>query len=143
MVSDILVWLVQGLLPSRARLILAGKDWQEVPAEAVSPGDLLAVLPGDRVPVDGCVISGCTTIDESALTGEAMPVGKSAGRALVRRTMRVYLACAARREAYSIACLMNCHLCDQQPPSMGVFSSLSSRPVGMFGLGPAFVCLRA
>ena len=70
---------VQGLLPARARLILAGNDWQEVPAEAVSPGDLLAVLPGDRVPVDGCVISGCTTIDESALTGEAMPVGKSAG----------------------------------------------------------------
>ena len=75
-----LLRVMQGLLPSRARLILAGNDWQEVPAEAVSPGDLLAVLPGDRVPVDGCVISGCTTIDESALTGEAMPVGKSAGR---------------------------------------------------------------
>ncbi len=70
---------LQGLLPSRARLILTGSNWQEVPAEAVSPGDLLAVLPGDKVPVDGRVVSGCTTIDESALTGEAMPVGKSEG----------------------------------------------------------------
>ena len=91
MVSDMLIWLVQGLLPSRARLILAGNDWQEVPAEAVSPGDLLAVLPGDRVPVDGCVISGCTTIDESALTGEAMPVGKSAGTACMMHNKGVFV----------------------------------------------------
>ncbi|KAK9864697.1 hypothetical protein WJX84_012091 [Apatococcus fuscideae] len=97
---------LQGLLPSRARLILAGSDWQEVPAEAVSPGDLLAVLPGDRVPVDGCVISGCTTIDESALTGEAMPVGKSAGEQVTAGTVNCDGSIVVRSERAGDATVM-------------------------------------
>ena len=44
---------LQGLLPPRARLLLGGGGWREVPSEAVGAGELLAVLPGDRLPVDG------------------------------------------------------------------------------------------
>lgn len=54
-------------------------DWVEVPADAVGPGDVLLVLPGDRVPVDGAVLSGRSTVDESALTGEPLPLVKETG----------------------------------------------------------------
>ncbi|GFR41528.1 hypothetical protein Agub_g2224 [Astrephomene gubernaculifera] len=70
---------LQELLPSRARLVLGGGKLAEVPAEAVSPGELLAVLPGDRLPVDGRVVGGRSAVDESALTGEPLPVTKQEG----------------------------------------------------------------
>ncbi len=69
----------QELVPQRARLALSNGEWREVPAEAVTPGELLAVLPGDRLPVDGVVVGGRSTVDESALTGEPMPVTKAPG----------------------------------------------------------------
>ena len=50
-----------------------------MPAEAISSGDLLAVLPGDRLPADGTVSSGRSSVDEAALTGEPLPVVKIAG----------------------------------------------------------------
>lgn len=57
------------------------QGWTQVPAEAVQPGDVLVVLPGDRVPVDGAVVEGASSLDESALTGEPMPVAKGPGAA--------------------------------------------------------------
>ncbi len=71
---------VQDLVPRTARLALRDGGWREVPADAVPPGALLAVLPGDRLPVDGEVVSGRATVDESALTGEPLPVTKAAGK---------------------------------------------------------------
>jgi Cu2+-exporting ATPase len=71
---------LQGLLPPRARLLLSdGAGWREVPSEGVTAGDLVAVLPGDRVPVDGEVQAGRSSVDESALTGEPLPVTKTKG----------------------------------------------------------------
>ena len=67
---------MQGLLPPKARLLLADGQWRQVPSENVAPGDLLVLFPGDRIPVDGVVVSGCSSVDESALTGEPMPVSK-------------------------------------------------------------------
>lgn len=78
------------LLPSRARLVLEGSGGvREVPADAVSKGDLIRVLPGDRLPVDGTVVSGRTTVDESALTGEPMPVTKGEGAGVTAGTVNV------------------------------------------------------
>ncbi len=68
--------MLQGLLPPKARLLLADGQWRQVPSENVAPGDLLVLFPGDRIPVDGIVVSGCSSVDESALTGEPMPVSK-------------------------------------------------------------------
>ena len=50
-----------------------------MPAEALTADDFLIVLPGDRIPVDGSVISGRSSVNEAALTGEPLPVLKSAG----------------------------------------------------------------
>jgi Cu+-exporting ATPase len=71
---------LSGLLPPKARLILSdGTSWKEVPSETVASGDDVAVLPGDRIPVDGVVEGGRSTVDESALTGEPLPVTKTQG----------------------------------------------------------------
>ena len=67
-----------GLQPTTALVVAPGGD-RAVPLEDVAAGDLLRVRPGDRVPVDGVVIDGASTVDESMLTGEAIPVAKGAG----------------------------------------------------------------
>ncbi|GGB77089.1 heavy metal translocating P-type ATPase [Deinococcus soli (ex Cha et al. 2016)] len=66
------------LAPSTARVVRDGQE-VEVPLEQVGVGDLLAVQPGDRVPVDGEVDSGSSYVDESTITGEPIPVAKTAG----------------------------------------------------------------
>lgn len=72
---------LSGLLPPKARLVMSdGATWREVPSETVAVGDHVAVLPGDRIPVDGVVAGGRSTVDESALTGEPLPVTKVQGK---------------------------------------------------------------
>lgn len=56
-----------------------GGTWVQVPLREVAPGDRILVRPGDRVPVDGTIISGEASISEATITGEAMPVDKTAG----------------------------------------------------------------
>ena len=63
------------LRPRTARVIRDGQE-AEVPAEVVRPGDLLVVRPGERIPVDGMVLSGRSAVDESMVTGESIPVEK-------------------------------------------------------------------
>lgn len=78
------------LLPVTARLVVEGlEEPKEVPAEAVGVGDLIMVLPGDRVPVDGIVESGRTTVNEAAVTGEPMPVTKVPGVTVTAGTSNV------------------------------------------------------
>ena len=58
----------------------AARQEVEIPAHHVAVGDLVIVRPGERIPVDGTVLSGRSTVDQSALTGEPMPVDKGPGR---------------------------------------------------------------
>ena len=67
-----------GLTPTTARRIDAAGAEQDVPLELVTVGDRLRVRPGERVPVDGVVVEGTTTVDESMVTGEPIPVEKAA-----------------------------------------------------------------
>ena len=67
------------LTPKTARLVRADKPDEEVALDAVKAGDVLRVRPGEKVPVDGQLVEGRSAVDESMLTGESMPVGKSAG----------------------------------------------------------------
>jgi P-type Cu+ transporter len=75
-----------GLQPSTARRI-AGTEEVDVPLAVVRPGDLLRVRPGDRIPVDGRVVSGASAVDEAMLTGEAMPVAKAADDEVIAGTL--------------------------------------------------------
>ncbi len=67
-----------GLTPATARRVGVGGDDEDVPLEHVHVGDRLRVRPGERVPVDGTVVEGSTTVDESMVTGEPIPVEKTA-----------------------------------------------------------------
>lgn len=67
-----------GLAPKTARRVTSQGD-EDVPLDAVHPGDLLRVRPGEKIPVDGEIVEGRTAVDESMLTGEPLPVEKTAG----------------------------------------------------------------
>ena len=66
------------LTPQTARVITGGKE-TAVPAEAVKVGDLLRVLPGEAIPVDGEIVSGQTSVNQAVMTGESLPVDKGVG----------------------------------------------------------------
>jgi Cu+-exporting ATPase len=75
------------LAPKTARLARGDGDDEEVPLEQVSVGDRLRVRPGEKIPVDGEVIDGTSPVDESMLTGEAVPVEKAAGAKVTGGTL--------------------------------------------------------
>ncbi|AZO41016.1 heavy metal translocating P-type ATPase [Mesorhizobium sp. M7D.F.Ca.US.005.01.1.1] len=75
------------LAPKTARLIAADGSESDVPLDAVKAGDRLRLRPGDAVPVDGTVLEGRSSIDESMITGEPLPVEKTEGDALTGGTL--------------------------------------------------------
>ncbi len=66
------------LQPKTARIERDGQ-WVEIAVDALMPGDIFMVRPGESVPVDGEVVGGASSVNEAMLTGESMPVGKAAG----------------------------------------------------------------
>jgi P-type Cu+ transporter len=74
------------LAPSTARLVLNGEE-RDVPLRDIETGQHLRVRPGEKIPVDGKVFEGRTTIDESMLTGETLPVEKKAGDKVIGGTL--------------------------------------------------------
>ena len=76
-----------GLAPKTARRVDANGNERDVPLEEVHPGDTLRVRPGEKVPVDGVVVEGSTSVDESMVTGESLPVEKRAGDRLIGATV--------------------------------------------------------
>ncbi|MDK4706031.1 heavy metal translocating P-type ATPase [Rhizobium sp. CNPSo 4062] len=75
------------LAPKTARRIGANGSETDVPVDEIQAGDRLRVRPGERVPVDGSVIEGQSTVDESMITGEPLPVEKARGDALTGGTI--------------------------------------------------------
>ena len=69
---------IAALAPTEARLVRDGVECM-VPVAEVRPGDVVRVLPGERIPVDGAVVSGETSVDQSVMTGESLPVDKALG----------------------------------------------------------------
>ena len=76
------------LAPAEATVIRDGSE-QIVPVTALSLGDTVVVRPGARIPVDGTVTEGATSVDESAVTGESMPVPKTKGDAVTSGTLNI------------------------------------------------------
>ena len=75
------------LAPKTAHVVDADGTEREVAAEALQPGDVIRVRPGESLPVDGVVVDGASAVDESALTGESIPVEKRAGDAVSAATI--------------------------------------------------------
>ena len=76
------------LAPAEATVVRDGSE-QIVPVTALSLGDTVIVRPGARIPVDGTVTEGATSVDESAVTGESMPVPKAKGDAVTSGTLNI------------------------------------------------------
>ena len=75
-----------GLQSRTARVMRQGEEL-DIPVEEVVVGDMMIVRPGDKIPVDGIVISGESSVDESMFTGESMPVEKAAGSSVFGATL--------------------------------------------------------
>ncbi|RMG37414.1 MAG: cation-translocating P-type ATPase, partial [Planctomycetota bacterium] len=85
------------LCPPVAHVLRDGEE-HDVPLREVQVGDVLLVRPGERIPVDGTVISGTTAVDESALTGESVPIDKQPGDAVYAGTLNQFGAFRLRAE---------------------------------------------
>jgi Cu+-exporting ATPase len=79
--------MLLGLAPKTARLVQEDGSERDVPLEQVQPGQVLRVRPGEKVPVDGTVLEGVSAVDESMVTGEPIPVEKTAGSQLIGATV--------------------------------------------------------
>jgi len=88
------------LAPRTVRVLRAEQE-VEVQVEEVEPGDVAIVRPGDRVPVDGIVTHGTTSVNEATITGEAAPVSKAVGSTVFAGTMNVDGAIEVKVTAYA------------------------------------------
>ncbi|HEX4890823.1 MAG TPA: heavy metal translocating P-type ATPase [Alphaproteobacteria bacterium] len=84
--SSAAVRKLMDLRPAVAHVIRDGKE-EEIPAEAIMTGEVVMVRPGERIPTDGEVREGASSVDESMLTGESMPVEKAPGAKLIGGTL--------------------------------------------------------
>ena len=96
-----------GLAPKTARRINADGSEEDVPLSNVHEGDQLRVRPGEKVPVDGVVVEGSSSIDESMLTGEPLPVTKRAGDKVIGATMNTSGALVVRSEHVGSATVLS------------------------------------
>jgi Cu+-exporting ATPase len=79
--------LLLGLTPKTARIVRSDGKEEDIPLEQVQVGDILRVRPGEKIPVDGLVVEGSSSIDESMVTGEPIPVEKQQGERLIGATL--------------------------------------------------------
>jgi P-type Cu+ transporter len=84
--TSLAIQRLMGLKPKTARVVRDGVE-KDIPIEGVLKGEMIIVRPGEKVPTDGVVVSGNSTVDESMLTGESMPVVKEAGAEVFAATM--------------------------------------------------------
>ncbi len=95
-----------GLTPKTARRLSEHNEEHDVPLDDVQVGDVLRIRPGEKVPVDGVVLSGASQVDESMLTGEPIPVTKAQGDALTGGTVNQQGALTMRAEKIGASTLL-------------------------------------
>ncbi len=74
-------------LQAKTALVKRGKDWKKISADKIKTGDVLLVKPGEKIPTDGEIIKGETSINESMITGESLPIAKEKGNKVVGATV--------------------------------------------------------
>ena len=117
------------LTPEQAELMLPDGGMKEIPVRAVMPGDRLLIRPGSRIPVDGAVVEGTSSLDMSSLTGESMPVDVSAGDEVNAGTLNVSgsFVMEARRVGTDTALARIIHLVREAQGSKAPIAGLADR----------------
>lgn len=77
------------LVPSMARRVLDSKT-EQIPAENVKHGDIIRILPGEQIPVDGKILAGSTSVNQAILTGESLPIDKAQGDEVFCGTLNLH-----------------------------------------------------
>jgi Cu2+-exporting ATPase len=128
------------LQPAQARLLAKSTEGEQPVSVAVADlqvGDRIVVLPGDKVPVDGEVLAGCSEVDESMLTGEAMPVSKQVGAKITGATLNLTGALTVRvtqtGAATTLARIID--LVESAQASKAPIQNLADRVAGYFAYG--------
>lgn len=80
---------LMGLQPKTARVIKDGVE-MDIPIEEVTIGDIIVVRPGERIPVDGIIVEGNSSVDESMITGESIPIDKTVGDEVIGATINKF-----------------------------------------------------
>jgi Cu+-exporting ATPase len=124
---------LMGLVPKTARVIREGHE-VEVPVEKVHVGDVLSVRPGEQVPVDGVVLEGSSSVDESMITGESLPVDKSVGDKVIGGTLNKNGAfrCEARKVGKETALAQIVKLVEEAQGSKAPIQRLADQIAAVF-----------
>lgn len=121
------------LAPKTALLLRDGVE-TEIPLEDVQPGDILVVKPGDRIPVDGIVLEGMSAVNESALTGESLPVEKNPGNAVTGATVNTsgYFTMQAKRVGDDTTLAQIVALVEEAGASKAPIAKMADKISGIF-----------
>ena len=125
------------LQPNQARLVMADGSVREVPVSALRPGERLQLLAGDRIPVDGVVIEGCSAVDVSSLTGEPLPLEAAPGTELSSGSLNLEatLVLEAQRVGAETALARIIAMVEQAQARKAPIQGLADRVAGMFCYG--------
>jgi Cu+-exporting ATPase len=123
-----------GLAPKTAILVKEDGTDEEIPLEHVQPGNKLRVRPGEKVPVDGIILKGLTSIDESMITGEPIPVEKNPGDKVIGATVNGTgsLIIEARRVGAETLLAQIVHMVSEAQRSRAPIQSLADKVSGYF-----------
>ena len=121
------------LAPETATVVLDGQEY-EIPTEEVVPGDIFALRPGGKVPVDGLVTEGTSSVDQSALTGESIPVPKGPGDEVSAATVNKagFLLVEARRVGDDTTLAQIIRLVEEAGASRAPIARLADRIAAVF-----------
>ncbi len=121
------------LAPEKARVIRDGKE-QSIPTEDVVAGDVLLVREGESIPCDGCIIEGSAGVDESALTGESIPVEKDKGDNVTGGAVCVtgYFKMTVTKTGEDTALSKIIRLVDEATASKAPIARLADKVAGVF-----------
>ncbi|HSH92132.1 MAG TPA: copper-translocating P-type ATPase [Ramlibacter sp.] len=132
-----------GLAPKTARRIRSDGTEEDVPLTNVHIGDLLRIRPGEKVPVDGVVAEGGSSVDESMLTGEPMPVSKRPGDQVIGATLNTSGALTVRAEKVGSATVLSqiVQMVAQAQRSRAPMQRMADHVAGYFVMGVIAIAL--
>ena len=121
------------LSPKTATVLRDGEE-RVIPAEEILTGDVVLLKPGERVPVDGVVLEGSSAVDESALTGESIPVTKDEGKAVMSASVNMtgFLKIRATRVGQDTTLARIVALVEEASSSKAPISKLADKVSGIF-----------
>jgi len=131
--SSAAVRKLMDLRPAVAHVVRDGAE-MEVPAESIMAGETVVVRPGERIPTDGEVVEGSSSVDESMLTGESMPVDKSPGSKVIGGTLNRsgMLQCCATRVGRDTALAQIIKLVEEAQASTAQVQRIADQVTGYF-----------